>query len=283
MAAGLPIDPPHFLNGFTQMALNFAVPLFVPANRPERFAKAAAAGADAIVLDLEDAVAPEDKVAARNCLETSFTDLPVIVRINGPGTPWHQADMDAVLKLRPAAVMVPKAELNTLARPIDSLKDEIPMLLLVETARGLADARAMARMHGVKRLVFGSVDYCTDIGCKHTREALLAARNELVIASRLANLIAPVDGVTTAIDDQDLIAEDARYAQSLGFTGKLCIHPKQVSSIFAGLRPTSDEVSWAQRVLAAGEGGAIAVDGALVDEPVRIRARTILKLAGPEA
>ncbi len=264
------------------MVLNFAVPLFVPANRPDRFAKAAAAGADAIVLDLEDAVAPEDKDAARNCLETSFTHLPVIVRINGSGTPWHQADMEAVLKLRPSAVMVPKAELNTLARPIDSLKDEVPVLLLVETARGLADARAMACMPGVHRLVFGSVDYCSDIGCKHTREALLAARNELVIASRLANLIAPIDGVTTAIDDQDLIEDDARYAQSLGFTGKLCIHPKQVNSIFAGLRPSPDEVSWARRVLAAGEGGAIAVDGALVDEPVRIRARTILKLAGLE-
>lgn len=261
-------------------ALNFAVPLFVPANRPDRFAKAAASGADAIVLDLEDAVSPQDKDAARSSLATAFTDLPVIVRINGPGTPWHQADIDEVLRLRPSAVIVPKAELNTLARPIDSLKDEIPMLLLVETARGLADARAMARMPGVKRLVFGSVDYCTDIGCAHTREALLAARNELVIASRLANLIAPIDGVTTALDDQALIADDAQYARSLGFTGKLCIHPKQVEAIFAGLRPTIDEVMWAKRVLLAGNGGAIAVDGALVDEPVRIRARTILRLAG---
>lgn len=261
-------------------ALNFAVPLFVPANRPERFAKAAAAGADAIVLDLEDAVSPQEKEVARSSLETAFTDLPVIVRINGPGTPWHQADIDAVLKLRPSAVIVPKAELKTLSRPIAWLKNEMPMLLLVETARGLADARAMAGLPGVHRLIFGSVDYSTDLGCAHTRDALLSARNELVIASRLAGLLAPIDGVTTALDDQALIVDDARYARSLGFAGKLCIHPKQVASIFAGLRPSSDEVTWAQRVLLAGDGGAIAVDGALVDEPVRIRARTILKLAG---
>jgi citrate lyase subunit beta/citryl-CoA lyase len=110
----------------------------------------------------------------------------------------------------------------------------------------------------------------------HVREAMLAARSEIVLASRLAGLPAPIDGVTTAIDDEEMIADDARYAAALGFGGKLCIHPRQIAAVRRGFAPAEADVAWAQRVLAAPEGGAVSVDGMMVDAPVRLRARNIL-------
>ncbi|WP_425277335.1 HpcH/HpaI aldolase/citrate lyase family protein [Sinorhizobium fredii] len=256
---------------------NFTVPLFVPGNRPERFEKAAASGADAIIIDLEDAVAPDAKEAAGVALRADFTDLPVLVRINGEGTPWHEDDLAAVSRLPVAAVIVPKAELGGGLAAL-AAASAVPIVALVETARGLAEARQIAALPGVSRLAFGSVDFCADLGCAHTREALLAARSELVLASRLAGLVAPLDGVTTSIDDGEQIESDARYALELGFGGKLAIHPRQIEAIRAGFRPQASEIEWAKKVLASGDGAA-AVDGAMVDEPVRIRARAVLARA----
>lgn len=251
------------------------VPLFVPGNRPERFEKAAASGADAIIIDLEDAVPADAKDIARKSLSTRFPDVPVLIRINGEGTPWHAEDIAAVSAVPAVAgIVVPKAEL---AGGLATLAGEsrIPVLALIETARGLSQARDIAALVGIERLVFGSVDFCADLGCAHTREALLAARSELVLASRLAQLAAPVDGVTTSIDDTELAASDARHALELGFGAKLAIHPRQIQAIWSGLRPQQSEIDWANKVLASG-AGATAVEGAMVDEPVRIRARAIL-------
>jgi citrate lyase subunit beta / citryl-CoA lyase len=257
---------------------NFICPLFVPASRPERFEKAARSGADAIILDLEDAVAPEAKAEARAALASGFTDMPVLVRINGEGTPWHEDDIVAVAAQPFAAMIVPKAELGgALAETVR--ESAIPIVPLIETARGLAQAREIAALPGIARLVFGSIDFSADLGCAHTRDALLAARSELVLASRLAGLPAPVDGVTTVIDDADVIGSDARYGLELGFGGKLAIHPRQVEAIRAGFAPQPAEIEWARKVLASGDG-AVAVDGAMVDEPVRMRARSIIGRAG---
>lgn len=261
-------------------ALDFLVPLFVPANRPERFEKAAAAAPDAVILDLEDAVAPDAKEAARGALRTDFTVLPVLVRVNAAGTAWHAADLAAVARLKPAAVLLPKAETpDTLNAVAAAIGPDVPVIALVETALGLAQARALAAHRAVTRLAFGSVDFCADLGCAHVREALLAARSELVLASRLAGIAAPIDGVTTRIDDAAEATDDARYARALGFTGKLAIHPRQIAPIREGFRPSAQDIAWAERVLASGEGAA-AVDGAMVDEPVRIRARAILAARG---
>ena len=259
-------------------ALDFVSPLFVPADRPERFEKAAASGADAIILDLEDAVAPKRKDAARAALRADFTPLPVFVRVNGIGTPWHEADVAAAANLSVAGIILPKSEWGV---RLDMLLEEcvVPVLALIETAHGLAEARRIASLDGVARLVFGSIDFCADLGAAHTREALLAARSELVLASRLAGLLAPIDGVTTAIDDAALVSADARHALDLGFGGKLAIHPKQIEPILKGFRPDAAEIEWARKVLASGDGAA-AVDGAMVDEPVRVRARAVLKRAG---
>jgi citrate lyase subunit beta/citryl-CoA lyase len=258
-------------------ALDFIAPLFVPGNRSERFEKAAASGADAIIIDLEDAVPGDAKIAARSALSTSFTTLPVLVRVNDARTIWHLEDLAAVFALPFADIIVPKAEIGEDLERIcaKSVGGGPAVVALIETAQGLADARRIAALPGIERLAFGSIDFCADIGCAHTRDALLAARSELVLASRLAGKLAPLDGVTTSIDDASLITDDARNARSLGFSGKLCIHPRQVEAIRAGFRPEESEIAWAREVIASGDGAA-AVDGAMVDEPVRIRARSIL-------
>ncbi|GLR91669.1 HpcH/HpaI aldolase/citrate lyase family protein [Bradyrhizobium iriomotense] len=261
--------------------LDFIAPLFVPANRPERFKKAAASGADAVILDLEDAVAPEAKQEARRSLHLflGLSDHPVLVRINATGTPWHSDDVALVSSLPINGVVLPKAEIGKpLLRLAADLRRRLPIIGLIETARGLRDAFEIAAFPGIVRLAFGSIDFCAELGCCHTREALLSARCSLVLASRLAGKVPPLDGVTTSVDNDDLAREDARYARDLGFGGKLAIHPRQIGSIFAGFRPNEREIAWAQKVLRTGEG-AVAVDGAMVDAPVRIRARSILARA----
>ncbi|MGI9376323.1 MAG: HpcH/HpaI aldolase/citrate lyase family protein, partial [Tsuneonella suprasediminis] len=124
-------------------------------------------------------------------------------------------------------------------------------------------------------LAFGSIDFAADMGCDHERVALAAARSELVFASRLGGLMAPLDGVTANFRDNALTAEDARYARILGFGGKLAIHPQQVPAIFDGFRPLDEEADWARRVLASGDG-AVALDGAMIDAPVRAKARWVI-------
>lgn len=257
-------------------------PLFVPANRPERFAKAAASAADAIILDLEDAVPAAEKHSARANLTTGFTDKPVIVRINATGTYSYEADVDALKSLGLAAVMVPKAETATGIEAVwRALDGKVPVIALIESAKGLADARSLAALDGVARLAFGSIDYCADLGCAHKREVLLPVRSELVLASKLAGIAAPIDGVTANLTDPEETFADAAHARDLGMTGKLCIHPKQIADVRRVFAPSEAELDWARRVLSSGDG-AVTVDGAMVDEPVRIRARAILKAAPEE-
>ncbi|WP_417839551.1 HpcH/HpaI aldolase/citrate lyase family protein [Tritonibacter scottomollicae] len=255
-------------------------PLFVPANRPERFAKAAASEADAVILDLEDAVGPEAKDAARAELQCGFTLKPVLVRINACATPWHKADLAAVRALPVAGIILPKAEEPAATAVCHRLGGDIPVLALIETALGFAHARSIAALPGVQRLIFGSIDYCADLGCAHERDILLPVRSELVLASRLVDKPAPIDGVTARIDDPCEIRADAAHARALGMTGKLCIHPRQVPEVLQGFAPSADEIDWAERVLGSGDG-AVAIDGAMIDEPVRLRARHILAAAQP--
>jgi len=252
-------------------------PLFVPGNRPERFAKAAASGADAVIIDLEDAVAPEEKAAARRAAASaSLGGIPVFVRVNAAGTPWHAEDVAAMAGAPVAGVILPKADDPA---ALASLRREgRAVVALIESARGIALAREMAR--AADRLAVGSYDLAADLGCAHTREALLLARLELVMASRLAGIAAPLDGVTAAIGDEALTEGDARHAAELGFGGKLLIHPKQVAPALRGFAPSAEEVDWARKVLAAGGDGAVAVGGMMIDAPVRIRAERIVARAG---
>ena len=255
--------------------------LFVPGSRPDRFDKALVAGADAVVVDLEDAVAPGDKDRARDALAAWLApDRSVIVRINGADTEWFRGDLALCGRPGVAAVMLPKAER---ARDIAAVRGAgAPAVLpLVESAAGFAALPAIAGAPGVQRLAFGSLDFQIDLGMRDALEdELLFFRSQLVLASRLADLQPPVDGVSTAIDDTDRLREDVLRARRLGFGGKLCIHPRQVEGVNRHFTPSEAERAWAQRVLdaaAASGGAAVAVDGKMVDKPVILRAQAIVR------
>lgn len=255
-------------------------PLFVPADRPERFQKAAASGADAVILDLEDAVVAENKAKARAAIRThAILSVPVVVRINPLESPLAGDDIDALTYAAFDAIMVAKA---ADAAALASLAPRFPgkaLIALIESVAGHASARAIAAVPGVAQLAFGSIDYALDLGCEETFEALLAARSEVVIASRLADLAPPLDGVTIGYDDAGLLTADARRARSLGFGGKLLIHPKQIAPVREGFRPSEAEIVFARRIVeaAARQGeGAISLDGRMIDVPVLAKARRIL-------
>jgi len=258
----------------------FSFPLFVPGNRPDRYARARAAATDLVIVDLEDAVPAADKAAAREAAVGAFAEpgegSPVVVRVNGAGTPWHAADLTAVASLAIAGVMLPKAEEGAgLDRVRTALRPDMTLIALVESAAGIANARAIARCSD--RMAFGSIDLAADLGCAHVREALLLARSEIVLAARLAGQPGPLDGVTTAVGDDAAIADDAAHGAMLGFAGKLLIHPAQIAPAKRGYAPTPDVVDWARRVVAAcADGAARSVDGHMVDAPVLARARDVL-------
>lgn len=251
---------------------SITTPLFVPAHRPDRFGKAATSGADAIILDLEDAVPVDCKVEARRSLQAIGENLPLVVRINGVDTPWFEDDLAALAAIPAAAVMLPKARLIGLNR---CAALDRPIVALIETAHGLSEARAIAAHDGVVRLAFGSIDYAADMGCDLLSPSLSAARSEILLASRIAGIAAPWDGVTTTIDQPDFVRDEARLARKHGFGGKMLIHPAQVEPARAGFQPDEADIVWARRVL-DGADGAVRIDGAMVDEPVRARARAIL-------
>lgn len=260
--------------------------LFVPGSRPDRFDKALAAGADAVIIDLEDAVAAADKDRARDAIAAWLTpDRSMIVRINGAGTAWFRGDLALCGRPGIAAVMLPKAER---AEDIAAVRDAgaQAVLPLVESAAGFAALPAIAGAPGVQRLAFGSLDFQIDLGMRDALEdELLFFRSQLVLASRLADLQPPVDGVSTAIDDANRLREDVLRARRLGFGGKLCIHPRQVEGVNRHFAPNEAERAWAQRVLdaaAASGGAAVAVDGKMVDKPVILRAQAIVRDAQPD-
>ena len=257
--------------------------LFVPGDRPERFDKAVATGAHAVILDLEDAVTPERKVQARQAIAgwLKTTSTRVFVRVNPEGTAWHADDCELLLgsdKL--AGVMVPKAEdCASIARLAQRLADGQELIPLVESVAGHFEAAALARVPRVSRLAFGSFDFMSDSGIQSDGEELDAVRINLVLVSRHAGLRAPIDGVSLAIDDAQQLERDVRRSRRLGMGAKLCIHPKQVPVVHAGFAPKPEEIEWARRVrdaLASGPLGAIAVDGKLVDKPIALRAEAIL-------
>jgi len=254
--------------------------LFVPGNRPDRFEKALAAGADAVIIDLEDAVPPEAKAAARATLASWLTPQhPVVVRINAPGTLWFAEDVALCALSGVDAVMVPKAERVADLQRIATVAVTRPILPLVETATGFENARALARAEGVQRLVFGSIDFQLDLGMKGADEELLSFRAQLVLISRLADLAPPADGVSVSIDDLTQLERETARARRLGYGAKLCIHPRQVETVNRGFTPTDEELAWARRVLEAAaqaRGAAAALDGKMIDRPVILRAQSIV-------
>ena len=256
--------------------------LFVPATRTERVPKAIAARADAVIVDLEDAVAPAAKRSARDAAARGFPDsASVFIRVNGPDTEWFEDDLGLCRALGARGVVVPKAETPEQMRHAASrVRPGAILLPLVETARGYSNAAALCEVPGVQRLIFGSIDFQLDLGITGDREELLYFRSGLVLTSRLAGVQPPVDGVTVDIDDVERVEADTLYAKRLGFGGKLCIHPRQIAVVSRCFYPNADEVAWARRVVeaaGAARGGAIQVDGKMVDRPVLVKAQEILR------
>ncbi|MCF8588920.1 HpcH/HpaI aldolase/citrate lyase family protein [Gordonia liuliyuniae] len=262
--------------------------LFVPGDRPNRFDKAAGAGADLVVLDLEDAVGADAKPAARRNIAEWAARNACAVRVNGARTEWFHDDLRSLVGTG-AAVMLPEAEnLADLAMISDVLGIDTAVIALIESARGVLNAAALAAAPNVVRLGVGTFDLAAQLGIDPLdTEALLPTRGALVLASAAARLAGPVDGVTAAIDDPDRLAADTTYARRLGFTGKLCIHPRQLAPVASSFAPSDDQLAWAQRIVdafdapagstTAGSSPAVAqVDGEMVDKPVVDRARAIL-------
>src|SRR5438874_9230575 len=227
--------------------------LFVPGNRADRFEKAWQSGADAVILDLEDAVQSTHKDLAREAVAAWLEPTrPVYVRINGTGTPWFEQDLELVGLPGVQGVVLPKAEHpEQVARVVARLAGEAQVLPLLESALGIWNARALAQAPRVERLAFGAVDFQLDTGIGGEQEELLYARSRLVLASRVASILPPVDGVTMALDDLTHLREDVTRARRLGFGGKLSIHPKQVETINQGSVPLEPELAWARPVLEA--------------------------------
>ncbi|AOW13891.1 citryl-CoA lyase [Hydrogenophaga crassostreae] len=268
--------------------------LFVPANRPERLGKALACGDGAVIVDLEDAVAPADKITARMQWVQAFASVGesdrarLLVRINAAGTPWHEDDLAMVRQITAqglGGVAVPKAEsaaqlAHVLAHMVMAAEARV-LVPLIESARGMGALDELANCPGVLRLALGHLDLQADMGmrCDVDEAELQSARFALVAASRRADLASPVDGVTVAIGDTARLQADTARSRRFGFGAKLCIHPAQLATIAAVFAPTQDELEWAQRVMAAqarAAGAAFSLDGRMVDAPVVLLAQQTL-------
>ncbi|CAB3722002.1 HpcH/HpaI aldolase/citrate lyase family protein [Paraburkholderia rhynchosiae] len=265
--------------------------LFVPAIRPERFAKALASGADAVIVDLEDAVGEADKEEARRHVADAVAafgaaSTRVLLRINGFGTPWFEGDLallarDGIDSMDGIdGIVLPKAENPSFLEAVARATAK-PVLPIIESALGVWQVLEVAKMPGVERLVFGSVDFELDLDCCGSWDALLYARSRIVLASRVAGLLPPVDGVTVALDDMDQLASDSSNARGLGFGGKLCIHPKQIPLVNAAFSPSEGDLAQAREVVdafARAGGGAVSVNGRMVDLPVLLKAQRQLAM-----
>lgn len=281
--------------------------LFVPGDRPERFSKALASGADAVILDLEDAVGPSAKPLARQAiLEYLLQNFsPALwIRINAIGAVAHADDLALLAELskRLSAgatdisanstaqaslqIMLPKVESRAQTEKMvsDLARNEgIKIIAQIESALGLDQARDFAQSPYITRLAFGSIDYSLDLGLSAEDDsALMHARSHIVWVSRLTGLPAPIDTVTVELKNAALIEHDAQLAKRMGFGGKLCIHPSQVAPVNEAFSPSAKEMAWAKQVIeasAASGDGAVSMGGQMIDRPVLLRAQRILDLA----
>lgn len=256
--------------------------LFVPGDRPDRFAKATRSGAHVTVFDIENAVPEGEKPAARRRVADFLGSVEpegCAVRINSLDTPWHSEDLSSLAGW-PGTVVLPKAEdPRQVGSVIEARSPGAGFVALVETASGVLNAALIAAAEGVNRLAFGSFDLAVQIGVDPTdRTALATARQLFVLASAAAGLSGPIDGVTGDLRHPDRLIDDLHHAVRLGFAGKLCIHPNQLAAVESAFLPAPDDVEWAQRVLDAWQSstdGVAVVDGHMIDRPVVDRARAI--------
>lgn len=273
--------------------------LFVPGDRPTMIAKLGRFSPDGVVLDLEDAIAPADKNAARETVVRALTtlDMPastlVLVRVNVPGSPWSAADVAAVAGTRADGVVLPKtetqAQLTELRANLDAHgRPDAVIVIGLETALGVADARQLLKVGadaGAKAAYFGAEDYVADLGGRRTAAGteVLYARSQVALAARLS-AVAALDQAVVAVHDEAMFRADATQARNMGFAGKICLHPSQVSLAHEAFTPTDEEVAHANAVVAAmagSSGGVVVLGGEMVDDVhVRIARATLARATG---
>ncbi len=288
----------------TAAALSY---LFVPASRPDRYAKAIASDAHRVVIDLEDGVAVADKAAALGHVITALEaepgsdralGTPVIVRIEGPGTERFEPQLAALAGLsagargRLAGIAVPKVEdPAALAHAIavavtvagadagtGSAAAPLEVLAQIESAAGLARVGEIAAVPGLKRLAIGAADLSFDLDAELDSVTMDFAYARLVLESRIAGLLGPIASPSFELADLDRVEAGARRLRGLGVTGQFAVHPVQLPAIHAGFGPTAEQVAWARTIVDTGDG-AVRVGEQMVDAPIRDRAERILAQA----
>ena len=269
--------------------------LFIPANRPDRFEKALASGADMVCLELEDGVAQGEKELARENMVAFFnarSSLPaypeILVRINAPEEPIGKADLEAVLNLacKPTALMIPKVrradDVIELDKKLAAAAPDMAIHLLIETAEALEYASTIAvASQRIKMLLFGGVDLAAELRATTGWEALLYARGRVAHAGALAGLDV-MDMPFLAIEDETGLAEEAMRARDMGYGGKAAIHPRQIAAINKAFTPTTEDISHAKKIMAAyanAPRGVVVVDGKLIEKPVILKMQYILAIA----
>jgi citrate lyase subunit beta / citryl-CoA lyase len=274
--------------------------LFAPGNHPRRVEKALTLDADAVILDLEDAVATAEKVATRAAIAAALTITRtglLYVRVNAADTEFCYGDLVAVVQPGLDGIILPKVEspaaLTTIDWVLQQIERErglpegtIDLIPIIETARGLTHLDAiLATGTRVKRIAFGAGDFTLDVNMQWKREEaeLAYARARIVAASRAAGLEAPLDTVWVDLQDAEGLEASTRAALACGFQGKMCIHPNQVTVVNHVCTPTDDEVAFAERVVAAFEKAetegiaSIQLDGKFIDYPIVYRAQRVLE------
>lgn len=284
------------------MAL-FRCLLFVPGTDRRKIEKAYTLQADAVILDLEDAVAAGEKDSARRLVSEIIASPelpPTFVRVNGVTTSHILADLQEVVRPGIAGIMLAKAETAEEVRRVDWLtglleeernmpRGALELVPFIESARGIENAREVAAAcPRVKRLAFGGNDYTADTWTTYSEEGteLFYARAKLIAASRVAGIEPPLDTVCPFIKNLSALREDALRAKKMGFQGKMVIHPAQIEPVLEIFSPTPEEIAAAEKIVAAFEAaeaqgtGVIQLDGKMVEYPIVNRARQILAAAG---
>jgi citrate lyase subunit beta/citryl-CoA lyase len=278
--------------------------LFAPGNHARRVEKALTLAADAVILDLEDAVAISEKPATREVVVATFGQPRhgrLYVRVNAYTTEWCFADIVAIARSGLDGIILPKVETPDQLRSVDwllaNLERErslqvggIDLIPIIETALGMSNISAIAASGSrTTRLAFGAGDYTLDLGMVWSRDEveLLPARSAVVMASRAAGIEPPLDTVWADLRDAEGFARSAEHAAALGFQGKMCIHPDQIATTNAAFSPSPQQLSWAGRVVAAFQEAeakglaSIQLDGQFIDYPIVQRARQVVARGAP--
>ncbi|MEP6784917.1 MAG: CoA ester lyase [Sphingomonadales bacterium] len=256
--------------------------LFVPGSRPERFEKALASGADVVCIDLEDAVGPADKDAAREAALAAMGNPRLGIRINGMRTRQGLADLVAIAaaKTLPPFIMIPMVEAVTEVEIVHAVLPTVAILPLIETVKGLRVADTIAASPGIGGVMLGGADFAGELGVAMSWDTLYTARAQIVMACASAK-IPSIDVPHLDLDNLDSLADDLTRVKAMGFTAKSVVHPKHVDVVHRVMRPTADKIAEAyeaETAYAAAGQSAVRFKGKMLEAPVMARYRRVLSL-----